>query len=193
MRIRNQILIRLITGITLGGLFAATAVAIDKPYPGPFVESEQMLFVLIPHTPMQMAAFYEARGFPLAAIERISGTCFVTVHIENRSDDVIWLELENWQFTSDDRSLPRLGRTWWKQQWDDIDLRQASRSTFGWTQLPEVRDLQPDEPVGGNIVFPGSTNTFNLTARFRTGEDKRGSMLEVRLEDITCPDGGELL
>ncbi len=40
------------------------------------------------------------------------------------------------------------------------DLPQANRSTFGWTQLPAVRDLQPDEPVGGNLVFPGTTGSI---------------------------------
>jgi hypothetical protein len=122
----------------------------DKPYPGPFVENGQLLVALIPHTPEQMAAFYEARGFPKAAIARISDTCFMTVHIENKSQGVIWLETGDWSFTSNRQPLQRLGTDYWNRQWDAIDLPLANRATFGWTQLPAVRDLQPGEPVGGN-------------------------------------------
>lgn len=169
-------------------LLAAATAAFDKPYPGPFVENDDMLFVLVPRTPAQMAAFYEARGFPQKAIDRITGTCFVTAHIENRSERVIWLEVEHWKLSSNDHEIRRLGADYWQQQWDETGLPQANRSTFGWTRLPEVRDLQPHEPVGGNIMLPGSTTRFDLVARFYTGKDKRGGMLEVRFENITCPE-----
>ena len=169
-------------------LLASPAIAFDKPYPGPFVENDDLLFVLIPRTRAQMAAFYEARGFPQDAIARITATCFVTAHIENKSDRVIWLEVAHWKLNSHGRENRRLGKDHWQQQWDDIGLPQANRSTFGWTRLPEVRNLQPQEPVGGNIMLPGSTSNFDLEARFHTGEDKRAGMLEVRFENVTCPE-----
>ena len=168
-------------------LVAASVVAMEKPYRGPFVENDDMLFVLIPHTREQMAAFYEARGFPQNAIGRITGACFVTAHIKNRSDHVIWLEVEHWTLSHEGREIRRLGTDYWQQQWNETGLPQANRSTFGWTSLPEVRDLQPDEPVGGNIMLPGSTTNFDLEARFYTGKDKRRGMLEVRFENVSCP------
>lgn len=170
------------------GLLTATATALEKPYPGPVVENDDMLFVLIPHTREQMAAFYEARGFPRGAIDRITATCFVTVHIENKSNRVIWLEVDHWKLSSDGREIRRLGADYWQRQWDETGLPQANRSTFGWTQLPGVRDLQPHEPVGGNIALPGSTTNFDLEARFFTGKHRRGGMLEVRFENVTCPE-----
>ena len=168
-------------------LLAAGAAALEKPYRGPFVENDDMLFVLIPRTPAQMAAFYEARGFPQNAVERITGTCFVTAHIENKSSRVIWVETAHWKLTSNGQEIPRLDAGFWQRQWEETGLPQANRSTFGWTQLPEVRDLQPHESVGGNIVLPGSTTNFDLEARFHTGQDRRGGMLEVRFADVTCP------
>lgn len=176
-----------LAGIFLTLLFYGYASAADKPYRGPFVENDQLLVVLIPHTTEQMAAFYEARGFPRNAIDRIKTTCFVTVHIENKSRSTIWLEQKNWRTTSNNKPLPRLGRDYWNAQWNEIDLPLAKRSTFGWTQLPAVRDLQPGEPVGGNIVFPGSTGTFDLEARFYVGNNKRSGMLVTRFENIQCP------
>lgn len=176
-----------LTGMLAACLVTASAVAMEKPYRGPFVENDDLLFVLIPHTREQMAAFYEARGFPQNAIARISGACFVTAHIKNRSDRVIWLEVAHWTLSHDGEEIQRLGADYWQQQWDETGLPQANRSTFGWTSLPEVRDLQPDEPVGGNIMLPGSTTHFDLEARFYTGKDKRRGMLEVRFENISCP------
>jgi len=189
MRIRMQYLITVppLCGLLLGTLLATSAFGIDQPYPGPFVENDDMLMVLMPHTPEQIAAFYEARGFPKKALDLISRTCFVTVHIENKSKRVIWLETGNWDLSSNRQTLQRLDKDHWDTRWDEINLPLANRATFGWTQLPVQRDLQPDEPVGGNIVLNGDIRKFNLEARFLTGRDKRGGMLEVRFQDIECP------
>ena len=176
--------------LLLAGCLATTAGhSLEKPYPGPFVENEEFLFVLMPRTPEQMAAFYEARGFPPAAIGKIKATCFVTVHIENHSQRVIWVEPHTWKFSSKEQPLQRLDGNYWETQWDAIGLQQANRATFGWTQLPAVRDLQPDEPVGGNIVFPGTTGNFDLEAVLQTGKDRRGDPIEVRFENVACPPG----
>jgi len=168
-------------------LQAAPSMAASAPRPGPFFENADMRIGLAPHTPDQMAAFYEARGFPPEALERIRQTCFVTVFIKNRSNRVLWLELDQWTFTSNGKPLPRLDDSYWKAQWDEINLRQASRSTFGWTQLPQVRDLQPGEPVGGNVVFPGGTEIFNIEARLRTGADKQGEVVRLGFGNVSCP------
>jgi len=192
MRIRIQYLIAVQTlcGLLSGTLLATSAFGIDRPYPGPFVENDDMLMVLIPRTPEQMVAFYEARGFSKAALELISNACFVTVHIENKSERVIWLETANWHISSNNLALKRLGKDYWDTRWDEINLPLANRATFEWTQLPVSRDLQPDEPVGGNVVLDGKIRKFNLEARFLTGRDKRGDMLEVRFQDIECPEEG---
>jgi len=189
MRIRRQILIALqsLCGALMGALMASSAFGIDQPYPGPYVENDDLLMVLIPHTPEQMAAFYEARGFPDAALKLIRNYCFVTVHIENRSQRVIWLETANWRFSADNQPLQRLGKDFWTSRWNEIDLPLANRSTFGWTQLPAQRDLHPDEPVGGNIVLDGSVKEFSLEAQFLTGKHKRGDALVFRFQDINCP------
>ena len=163
------------------------AQGMDKPFPGPYIENDDLLVVLIPHTPESMAAFYEARGFPRPAIDLISATCFVTVHIENRGREVIWIDVAKWQFTAAGKPLERLDRAWWASRWDSIDLRQASRSTFGWTQLPQVRNLQPDEPVGGNLVFPGDTKIFDMTLNLPIGKNPHGRLISLNFRDIPCP------
>jgi hypothetical protein len=156
--------------------------------PGPYVDNDRLFMLLRLHTPEQMAAFYEARGFTPAAIERIRQTCFITVHIDNKSNTVLWLETANWRITADGKPVARLGRAYWNTVWDEIGLSQASRSTFGWTQLPETRDLQPQEPVGGNIVLPRDGRPYTIEADFFTGKDKRQGMVRVTFENLQCAE-----
>jgi hypothetical protein len=150
------------------------------------VESDGIYMFVRLNTPDQMAAFYEARGFPTVAIQRLRQTCFVMAHIENRGKQVIWLELNNWHFLSGGKEIHRLDRNYWDSVWNDIGMPQRSRSTFGWTQLPEKRDLQPDEPVGGNLTLPPTDGPFTLQADFLTGKDKRKGMIRVRFENLRC-------
>lgn len=188
MRIGTRILFTLpLLVCAAGGILPVTTLAVDKSYKGPFIENDEFLVVLKPRTPEQMAAFYEARGFPQRAIERIRQTCFVTVHIKNKGDRVLWLEQKNWQYTSNNSKLQRLDKHYWDSVWEEIGLPQANRSTFGWTQLPDVRDLQPDEPVGGNVVLPGTTESFTIDAHFLTGKNKRKGMRVIRFENVQCP------
>lgn len=178
---------RFLTAVLCSSLASATVLSEENTYPGPYIEHDDILVILIPHTPEQMSAFYEARGFPQAARDLITQTCFVTVHIENKSREIIWLDLDQWAFSSSGKPLTRLDQSYWESQWNSINLRQASRSTFGWTQFPPLRDLQPDEPVGGNIVFPGNTTQFNMALHMATGKDKRGKQLSLEFRDINCP------
>jgi hypothetical protein len=150
------------------------------------VESDGLYMFVRLSTPDQMAAFYEARGFPPGAIERLRRTCFVMGHVENRGKQVIWLDLKNWHFLSGEKEIHRLDRNYWDGVWNGIDMPQASRSTFGWTQLPETRDLQPGEPVGGNVILPPTKEPFTLQADFFTGEDRRTGMIRVRFENLRC-------
>ena len=164
----------------------SNVVGMEKPYPGTFFENDELLMVVIPRTAEQMAAFYEARGFPQRAIDEVTATCFVTIHIDNKSRHVTWLETGNWRLTSQGKALRILGSEFWDATWERIDLPQAFRSTFFWTQLPPVVDLHPDEPVGGNIALPGSIGRFDIEANFKTGADKQGEPLQVRFTDIEC-------
>lgn len=173
--------------ILFTGLHAISSTAQEGPDTRTFFENDDMKIALAPRTPDQMAAFYEARGFPPEAVQRIRKTCFITVFVKNRSDRVLWLELERWTFTANGTKLPHLDTAYWEAQWDEIGLRQASRSTFGWTQLPLVRDLQPGEPVGGNVVLSGDTESFSIEARFYTGADKQGGEIRVGFGNVSCP------
>ena len=164
---------------------ASCSYAAEQPQPLGF-ENALLSLWLSPRTPQQVAAFYEARGFPARALELLKQSCFVTVGIRNRSDAVVWLELDSWRFESGEGEIPRLDRSHWRRRWHELALPQADRSTFGWTLLPESRDLHPDEPVGGNITLPHTRLPFAVEARFATGANKEGPIQRMRIAGVRC-------
>ena len=50
-----------------------------------------------------------------------------------------------------------------------------------------MRDLQPDEPVGGNLVFPGSTDRFDMTLKLPTGANRQGEPITLVFRNVECP------
>ena len=166
---------------------AATDIAI-APNVRREVRDQGLVASLTPRTPDQLYAFYLARGFPEDALQHITSRCFLTIGIHNERSDVVWLELDNWRFVDrHGRELARIKRAEWNARWDRIQLMPAQRAAFNWTQLPERRDLQPAEPVGGNVSLVPPGSTFTLEAKFLTGADKRGPVVRLRIENLTCP------
>jgi hypothetical protein len=138
-------------------------------------------------TPDQMEAFYSGRGFPAAMLQPITHVCFLTVSMRHTRKDVVWLEPSRWRMLdAQGNSVQRLDRDFWNRVWETMQAPPASRATFGWTQLPESRDLQPEEPVGGNITLVAPTGPFSLEARFATGRDKKGPEIVGRIEGLVC-------
>ena len=149
-------------------------------------ENKNIKFGLYPRTPEQMAAFYEGRGFQDKAINKIAQTCFITVGMRNLSGQKIWLDLKDWKFYSSHGNIERIDRYKWQEIWKQLDVPLANQSTFTWTLLPEARDLHPDEPVGGNLIFVPVDIPFTIEANFKTGEDKNGKPLQVKMENVKC-------
>jgi hypothetical protein len=149
-------------------------------------EDADVFMRLVLRTPTQLSAFYQGREFSQAAIDRILETCFITPIIKNKVVDVLWLELDLWRFSVDGRPIQRIGRDHWRKAWQDVGLPQAHRSTFGWTLLPEVRDLRIDESVGGSVMIPWQSQPFTLTAVFPRGADRQSEPKTIVFEGIQC-------
>lgn len=134
-----------------------------------------------------VTAFYAARGFPKAMLDAIGRTCFVGVGIVNERRDTLWLEPAAWRFIgADGREIARIGRPEWDRRWAKMNAPLAARATFDWTQLPESRDLQPGEPVAGNVALAAPHGEFSLSARFRTGG---GEAIEIAVPGLRCEGG----
>ena len=140
-------------------------------------------------TPIQTRAFYSARGLPVAAVDEIARSCFLTVGVRNQRQETVWLDLTQWQFEdAAGKVLKRLQQEDWRRRWTALQLPLAAQATFGWTQMPELRDLQADESVGGNIPLVLSTTAFSLRARFALGERASARVVELVLPNLRCAD-----
>lgn len=169
---------------------AGAASAVETPEPGTY-RGQGIVLHASARTPEQMSAFYSARGFPANAVSALAQTCFVTIGMRHERRETVWLELANWRFVdAAGNEVRRLKRSDWDALWDQIKLPPASRATFGWTQMPESRDLQPGEPVGGNVTLIPPVGAFTLEAKFRVGDAPNGPFLEARIPGIVCEGRG---
>lgn len=149
-------------------------------------EDDEVRMRLVLRTPAQLAAFYLGREFKQAAVDKILVTCFVTPIIKNKAFDTLWLALDNWRFQAGNEPIERIKRSYWQPVWKEIALPQSHQSTFGWTLMPEIRDLRLDESVGGSVVIPMQSKPFTLIANFATAKDKHGKKKTIVFKGITC-------
>jgi hypothetical protein len=165
-----------------GGVAAETA----SVQPALDYVDDEISVRLVLRSPDQLTAFYLGRDFNRAAIDQILDTCFITPIIHNKTLDVLWLALDEWRFSRGDTRIERIKRDYWPKRWRAAGLPRPQQSTFGWTLMPEVRDLRLDEGVGGSVVIPVQTQPFRLTMTFPTGADRRGPVKTVVFEDLIC-------
>jgi hypothetical protein len=150
-------------------------------------QDDKLVMVTRTRTPEQLAAFYAARGFNPASIAAVTKPCFVFGMVENLGEERLWLILDDWRFIdADGKPIERIKRAEWKQTWQTTGLPQAKQATFGWTQLPESRDLHRYEHVGGQLAIPWQHRPFTLQASFRTAPDQSGPLRKVTFEKLTC-------
>lgn len=150
-------------------------------------QSNGITFSVSVRTPDQIRAFYAGRGFPEAAITELASKCLLTVGMRNNRQDIVWLEPAKWRFvTAQGAEVHRVTREEWALHWEQLNIPLASRATFGWTQLPESRDLYPGETAGGNIAVVPPADSFTVTALFETGADRHGTPIKLQSAPLTC-------
>lgn len=181
--VRISLLVILVTNLFLVPVRAAD----EATFPG--FESAQLSLQLIPRSTEQMAAFFEARGFPAVMIQRLSDYCFFTVIIENKMNKQLWLDLSAWEFLTSQQSLSRIPRSKWPPIWKQLKIPQASQSTFRWTLLPETLWFYANESEGGNILLQKTNKPFVLRAGFAVGD--KNVPLPVTVNNLRCADAAE--
>lgn len=149
-------------------------------------DSPLMTLQIGPRTPEQIAAFYEARGFQADMVAVLRQQCYLTVFMHNKSHDIIWLDLQDWEFDNPAGPLERLDRDHWRKHWEAMGIPMAHQSTFRWTLLPERLDFLPGEREGGNIILPRLDQPFRIRARFATGADGSGPPIQVEFKRVEC-------
>lgn len=152
------------------------------------LENPSIKMVIIPRTAQQMAGFYEGREFPANAITTTGIACFFTIGIHNKSNDILWLDTQQWSLTDNEKKIPLISKQQWQQRWRKINLPQRFQSTFRWTLLPDQLDFQPGEREGGNITILRQQDPFNLVAIFKTAKNKQGKPLRLEFKNLRCAE-----
>lgn len=135
----------------------------------------------------QIRAFYGARGMPADALQELAKACFLTVGLKNKRAETLWLEPLRWRLIDvEGKPINRISRQEWKARFEALRVPLAAQSTFGWSQLPESRDLYPEETVGGNLSLLPPEGSFSLIASFRTGSGGEGKVLELTIPNLSC-------
>ena len=168
----------------LCGLLPVTLIAADDNRYA--FENDSLRVRMTVRTAQQIAAFYEGRGFRKDMINASREACFITVGVGNKSTDILWLDLTQWSFQTEDGELQRIHRDVWKQRWQDMQIPLNMQSIFRWTLLPEYLDTRPGEHEAGNITLPRSNKPIRLRAVFQRGADKQLQPLIVTIDKINC-------
>lgn len=150
------------------------------------LEHQDFRLRITPRTQQQIAAFYEGRGFPKTATNELQNVCFFGIGLHNKSKDIIWLDLSNWQFTSHGQPVRRLDKHYWRKRWQELGLARPLQSTFRWTQMPEALNYLPDEREGGNIILPRDRAPFSVTATLITKQDRSGKHYQIKIDNLEC-------
>lgn len=168
-------------------LFGGISLAVDRPpaQRNPHIETEQFRIRLSPRTPNQIAAFYEARGFPGTALAELRKTCFITVGIHNKSKTILWHDLSTWRILGPQGEIRRYMREDWWKRWDELGVAKRLQSTFRWTLMPEKLDFRPDEAEGGNIIIPRTDQALTITGELYLGEQKN-KLYQLKFENVYC-------
>lgn len=165
---------------------APASIAITEPNLPLKYDDGEVSMRLVIRSKDQLTAFYSGRGFSKPEISEILKTCFITPIVKNKTLDTLWIEPNTWQFSTNGKPIHRITRDYWTIIWQTIGMSLAHQSTFGWTLLPETRNLQPDESAGGSIAIPMQTKPFTLVAHFNTGPDKNGAPKTITFKDVSC-------
>jgi hypothetical protein len=178
------------TGWLLALLLGCASSVFAQERPGRLEYStDELRLSLSPRTPEQLAAFYEARGFPNAMIELIRSRCFFTVGIHNKTRGILWHDLSRWRFLVDGQPVARIDRGAWRSEWARLQAPMRSQSTFRWTLLPESLDFRPDEAEGGNVTLPRVEGEITLEAPFVKGVNRDGGEILARIDGLRCAGG----
>lgn len=154
-------------------------------------ENEQLRVWLRPRTTTQMAAFFEARGFPEQMVEKLSGYCFFTVVVKNKMSDNLVMDLSQWKFFGSHQPVTRLPRSVWPPLWKKLNIPLAAQSTFRWTLLPENLNFYAHENEGGNIILEKTDERFDIRAPFGKGTEKDKLSILALIKNVQCADASE--
>lgn len=140
--------------------------------------------------PDQTRAFFLARGFDRASVDRVAAACVLQLEIRSLGDAAVEADLRQWRSQDADGARPLLLREHWEREWQRLGLPRAQRIAFRWALFPSRVHYGPGDYNWGMILLgrpPGAR--VDLTVRLAVG----GRPVAAVLPGIECaPDVARL-
>ena len=128
--------------------------------------------------PDQTRAFFQGRGFPAAAAERLATTCVFQVILRNEGEGPIGVDLADWRIDSGAGPQPLRLTADWQEEWERLGLPQPARIAFQWALFPTRQSFEPWDWNMGMISYPlRPGERFDLHAQWRQGSGMRSATL----------------
>jgi len=126
---------------------------------------------LVQRLPDQTRAFFQGRGFPAEAADKIGRACVFQSIFRNDGKQPVSYDLGDWKVVHQDKTSPLAIRESWEQQWQNMGISKSARIAFRWSLLPSKQRFEPGDYNWGMTAFalpPGAN--FDLTLLIRIGD-----------------------
>ncbi|OZA25195.1 MAG: hypothetical protein B7X93_11010 [Hydrogenophilales bacterium 17-61-9] len=137
-------------------------------------------------SPDQARAFYLARGFSAAAVERYVAECVFMTVVRNIGDTPIRHRLADWRYVAAGQA-PRAirSKSGWARIWQQLSVSESARIAFAWAQIPATQTFAPGDWNQGMTTYNVPRDQpFDLRFVWRAG----GKLHSGMLENVRCAD-----
>ena len=137
-------------------------------------------------SPDQARAFYQARGFSVAAAERYAAECVFMTVVRNLGDVPIEHRLADWRYVVAGQPPHAIrSKTQWERIWKQAGVAEPARIAFNWAQFPATQTFAPGDWNQGMTAYSVPRGgRFDLRFVWRTG----GKTHSGTLEQVQCTD-----
>lgn len=149
-----------------------------------FVRQGSVALGVNPLTAAARKAFYEARGFPVAAIRPYAEACGFSFGMQNATARTIRASLSDWHaIGADGARIAFVLPEFWDGKWEKTGVPSAARIAFKWAQFQANNVFEPGDWIMGMATFKSVPKApFRLVARYH---DDKGTH-EIILDKLEC-------
>ena len=121
------------------------------------INDKGMSLRLVQRLPVQSRAFFLARGFSKAQVERVANNCIFQTVFKNTSQQstpsVLEYDLRDWKVTTGSKSSDMKIREDWIKEWQSIGVAKSQVIAFEWSMYPTAQSYKPGDYNWGMSDF----------------------------------------
>lgn len=133
----------------------------------------------IQRLPDQTRAFFQGRGFPPVAADRLARTCVFQTVLRNGGEGPIAVDLADWRIDTGTGPRPLLLTAQWQVEWEGMGLPEPARIAFQWAMFPTRQTFEPQDWSMGMIGYPLKPGDhFDLHTQWRQAAGVRSAVIK---------------